>query len=95
MTLAELYAVVGICAPAQLPRIAPLMALIPLYAQRSGVTMDAVYALPAGEVFDSIVLAFGEFAHSEMMADAQAAMACAEAALDPGRMRSMLSARAG
>lgn len=94
MTLAELHAVIGIRAPALLPGIAPLLALVPLYAQRQGVTIDAVYAMPACIVFDGLVMEFGHFAHEEMMADAQFAMSAAEHALDPERMRVLLSARA-
>lgn len=94
MTLAELQAVIGIRAPAQLPRIAPLLALVPLLAQRQGVTIDAVYAMPACSVFDQLVLAFGYCVHDDMITDAQAAMDAAASALDPERMRVLLSARA-
>lgn len=95
MTLAELYAVIGICAPAQLPRIAPLLALVPLFAQRRNASMHAVYAMPAAFVFDAMATTFGEFAHNEMMADALTALADAEQALSPDRMRELLTARAG
>ncbi len=95
MTLAELYAVIGICAPAQLPRIAPLIALVPLFAQRRGVSMHAVYAMPAAFVFGAMATVFGDFAHNEMMNDAMTALADAEQALSPDRMRERMMRRAG
>ena len=95
MTLAELHAVIGICLPAQLPRIAPLLALVPLLAQRERMSIDEVYAMPAALAFGALVAAFGEFVHGGMIDDAQAVMACAESALDAERMRELLTARAG
>jgi len=42
VTLAELLAVAGLCLPASLRALEPLMAAVPLLAQRRGVSVDAV-----------------------------------------------------
>lgn len=47
LTLAHLHALTGMMARQQAQALAPLMALIPLYAQRHGVSIESVWAMPA------------------------------------------------
>lgn len=47
LTLAHLHALTGMMARQQAQALAPLMALIPLYAQRNGVSIESVWAMPA------------------------------------------------
>ena len=86
MTLAELLAVAGLRMPASLRALEPLVAAVPLLAQLRGVSVDAVYAMQAGE-------AFADWISDAEIAAASAAVKDAEAALDPARMRERMMRR--
>lgn len=47
LTLAHLHALTGMMARQQAQALAPLMALIPLYAQRHKCGIESVWAMPA------------------------------------------------
>lgn len=93
MTLAELLAVAGLCLPASLRALEPLMAAVPLLAQRRGVSVDAVYAMQAGEAFGAIADEFADWISDAEIAAALAAVKDAEEALDPARMRERMMRR--
>ncbi len=93
MTFAELLAVAGLCLPASLRALEPLMAAVPLLAQRRGVSVDAVYAMQAGEALGAVADEFADWISDQAMADAAEAMKQAEAALDPARMRERMMRR--
>ena len=50
MTLAELLAMLGMCAPGNLRALDPIVAAVPLLAQRLGVSIDDVYAISKGRL---------------------------------------------
>lgn len=87
LTLAELQAVVAIAAPGQLGRMQPLLALVPLLAQRRSIDVNAVYAMPAGDVFDGGMAVVAGVLTDEAVAAAQVALQQAWAAVDPDRLR--------
>lgn len=93
MTLAELLAVAGLCLPASLRALEPLMAAVPLLAQRRGVSVDAVYAMQAGEAFGAIADEFADWISDAEISAASAAVKDAEAAIDPARMRERMMRR--
>ncbi len=92
LTLAELQALVAIIAPQDAGRLSPVLALVPLYAIRSGLGIEAVWASPAGECIDSMLRAVGAILTVEKQQ--AAARACAQIvnALDPKRMRELMMA---
>ena len=93
MTLAELLAVVGMCTPANLRALDPIVAAVPLLAQRLGASLDDVYAMPVRTVADAVAVEFADWISDSVVADAEEAMRAAEAALDPARMRERMMRR--
>lgn len=93
MTLAELLAVAGLCLPASLRALSPLMAAVPLLAQRRGVSIDAVYAMPAGEALGAVADEFADWISDGDLQNATEALQYAERVLDPTRMRERMMRR--
>lgn len=93
MTFAELLAVVGMCAPASLRALDPIVAAVPLLAQRLGASLDDVYAMPVRTVADAVAVEFADWISDSVVADAEEAMRAAEEALDPARMRERMMRR--
>lgn len=93
MTLAELLAVVGMCTPANLRALDPIVAAVPLLAQRLGATIDDVHAMPVRTVADAVAVEFADWISDSVVADAEEAMRAAEEALDPARMRARMLRR--
>lgn len=93
MTLAELLAVVGMCTPGSLRALDPLIAAVPLLAQRRGIAIGEVYAMPAGEAIGAIADELADWISDDLVASAAEAMQAAEAALAPARMRERMMRR--
>ena len=94
MTLAELLAMLGMCAPGNLRVLDPIVAAVPLLAQRLGASIDDVYAMPVRTVADAVAVEFADWISDSVVADAAEAMQQAEAAIDPARMRERMMRRA-
>ena len=56
MTLAELLAMLGMCAPGNLRALDPIVAAVPLLAQRLGASIEDVYAMPVRTVADAVAV---------------------------------------
>lgn len=94
MTLAELLAMLGMCAPGNLRVLDPIVAAVPLLAQRLGASIEDVYAMPVRTVADAVAVEFADWISDSVVADAAEAMQQAEAAIDPARMRERMMRRA-
>ena len=94
MTLAELLAMLGMCAPGNLRVLDPIVAAVPLLAQRLGASIDDVYAMPVRTVADAVAVEFADWISDSVVADAAEAMQQAKAAIDPARMRERMMRRA-
>lgn len=94
MTLAELLAMLGMCAPGKLRALDPIVAAVPLLAQRLGASIDDVYAMPVRTVADAAAVEFADWISDSVIADAAEAMKAAEAAIDPARLRERMMRRA-
>ena len=94
MTLAELLAMLGMCAPGNLRVLDPIVAAVPLLAQRLGASIDDVYAMPVRTVADAVAVEFADWISDSVVADAAEAMQQATAAIDPARMRERMMRRA-
>lgn len=93
MTFAELLAFVGMCTPASLRALDPIVAAVPLLAQRLGATIDDVYAMPVRTVVDAVVCEFADWISDSVVVDADEAIRAVEEALDPARMRERMMRR--
>ena len=93
MTFAELLAFVGMCAPANLRALDPIVAAVPLLAQRLGATIDDVCAMPARTVADAVAVEFADWISDSVKAEAEEAVRAVEEALDPARMRERMMRR--
>lgn len=91
MTLAELQSVVAFAAPDQLPRLQPLLALVPLLAQRRRMSLAKVYAMQAGVYFDAALDVLASLP-ADSVVEAHAALKQAWDALEPERMRQRVAA---
>lgn len=93
LNLAQALAVAAMCcAPDGARELAPVAMLVPLYAQREGLSLEAVYAREAGPLFEDMVATFAGIFSESVYAAALAAIAAAAEALDPERMRERLQA---
>lgn len=93
MTLAELYAVSALMAPGHSGAIGPITQLLPLYAQRAGLTIDQVYAQQADEVIHGIVDVIPEICTVDLQHAAQEQLARFAVALSPDQLRLRLMDR--
>ena len=93
MTLAELQALSAFLAPQQSGGLSPVLAMVPLYAAKSGRTIDSVYAMDAREVIDGIVDVLPDLLTTEMQAAAAEASAYIAEALSPDKLRKRMMAR--
>lgn len=94
MTLAELLAMLGMCAPGKLRALDPIVASVPLLAQRLGASIEDVYAMPVRTVADAAAVEFADWISDSVIADAAEAMKAAEVAIDPARLRERMMRRA-
>ena len=83
LTLAHLHALTGMLARQQAPALAPIMALIPLYAQRKGGTIEAVWAMPAVDGVQALVDLLPDVVTLEVQAEMTEVEPGIQAALDP------------
>lgn len=92
MTLAELQALSAFLAPQQAVGLSPVLAMVPLYAARSGRTMDVVYAMDAHEFMDGVVDVLPDLITVEMQKDAGDVCAYIKEALNPESLRKRMMA---
>lgn len=83
LTLAHLHALTGMLARQQAQALAPIMAMIPLYAQRKGVTIEAVWAMPAVDGVQALVDLLPDVVTLEVQAVMTEVEPGIQAALDP------------
>jgi len=93
VTLAELLAMLGMCAPGNLRALDPIVAAVPLLAQRLGASIEDVYAMPVRTVADAVAVEFADWISDSVVAEADEAVKHAEAAIDPARMRERMMRR--
>lgn len=93
MTFAELLAVVGMCTPGSLRALDPIVAALPLLAQRLGASIDDVYAMPVRTVAHCAADEFADWISDSVKADAEESLRDVEAALDPARLRERMMRR--
>jgi len=93
VTLAELLAMLGMCAPGNLRALDPIVAAVPLLAQRLGASIEDVYAMPVRTVVDAVAVEFADWISDSVVAEADEAVKHAEAAIDPARMRERMMRR--
>lgn len=93
MTFAELLAVMGMRMPQGLRALDPIVASLPLLAQRLDASLDDVYAMPVRTVVDAVAVEFADWISDRVMTDAEEAMQAVEAALDPAHLRARMMRR--
>lgn len=93
MTLAELQALSAFLAPQQAVGLSPVLAMVPLYAARSGRTMDAVYAMDAQEFMNGVVDVLPDLITVEMQGEAGSVCTYIREALNPESLRKRMMAR--
>ena len=93
MTLAELQALSAFLAPQQSGGLSPVLAMVPLYAAKSKLTIDEVFAMDAREVIDGIVDVLPDLITVEMQKDAGDVCAYIKEALNPESLRKRMMAR--
>jgi len=86
LTLAQMYAAGAFLRPEQVGRLAPVLALIPLYALRNGVPIESVWAMPAGAAVRALVDMLPDVITPAVQAEFPAVEAELRDALDPARI---------
>lgn len=94
MTLAQLYAVGAFLRPGQVGSLAPVLALIPLYATRHGSSIEAVWQMPAGDAVRALTDMLPEVVTAEVQQQMPAVEAEIREALDAQRIGDRMRARA-
>jgi len=90
-TLAEFIAILSIVQPAKAAGLNPILAFIPLYAQREGLTIENVWAFPPAHAFERLAGLIPLIITPDALAAVQAAAAPIMKALDPAAITAKLT----
>lgn len=93
LTLAQMYAAGAFLRPEQVGKLAPVLALIPLYALSHAVSVESVWAMPAGAAVRALVDMLPDVITPEVQAEFPAVEAKLRDALDPARIAKAMQDR--